>query len=183
MKAISCDEECRYLDNELFQEKVRTEKDLNELLHTVPSGQYDDIFQEQDAAMIAYTFETLIADCYVKRLFHLSDEKVKETLALIYFTTQKGSDAELDAFGKLILEAYQQKLREGYDAEYIGKIMLRIIITIKRMTGGALGTCSYLNYLKNNMHPDIADYGSDAIVETEKGRKYTIPGTGSRSHN
>ena len=183
VKAISCPDDCRFLDNEAYQEKVQAEKELNELLHTVPSGKFNDIFQEKDAAQIAYTFETLIADCYIKGLFHLNDQKVKETLAQIYFVTQKGKNAELDDFSKMILEAYNQKLREGYPAEYIGKVMLRIIISIKNMTGGPFGPCGYLIYLKNNIHPDNADYDADVIVETEDGKKLTIPGSGTRSRN
>ncbi|MHB9028847.1 MAG: hypothetical protein ACYC9O_08770 [Candidatus Latescibacterota bacterium] len=183
LKTIDCDDECRYLDNEQYQEKVFAEKELNELLHTVPSGQFDDIFRDDDAAGIAYTFETLIADCYVKKLFHLNDVKVKNTLARLYFVTQRGKIEELDDFGKLLRHAYNQKLREGYDAEFIGKVMLRMIISIKRMTGGAMGPCSYLNYVKNNIHPDYAHFGGDTIVEDRSGMKITIPTPGSRSHN
>jgi hypothetical protein len=156
LKTIDCDEECRYLDNEQYQEKVFAEKELNELLHTVPSGQFDDIFREDRAAEIGYAFETLIADFYIKGLFHLNDEKVKNTLARLYFITQRDSIEDLDGFGQALLEEYNQKLREGYPAEYIGKVILRIIISVKRMSGGPLGGYSYLNYIKNNIHPDHA---------------------------
>lgn len=36
LKNIDCDEGCRYLDNELYQQKVRKEKELNLLLENVP---------------------------------------------------------------------------------------------------------------------------------------------------
>ncbi len=183
LKDIDCDENCRHLDHEQYQEKIFAEKELNELLHTVPSGQYDDLFQQEKAAMIAYTFETLIAECYVKGFFHLHDQKVKETLALLYFVTQRGKIEEMDAFADMMLDVYNLKINEGYDTEYIGKVMLRLIISIKRMTGGNLGPCSYLNYLKNNIHPKHADYSGGAAVDTEGGKIITIPGNGAGSGN
>ncbi len=183
MKAIDCDAECRFLDNESYQGKVREQKELNELLHTVPSGQFDDILREEDAAMIAYSFETLIADLYVKGLFGLNDQKVKDTLTRLYFATRTVVVCDLDDFEKLLLEVYNTNLCEGYDDEYIRKIMLRLIISIKRMTGGSMGPLSYLNYLKNNIHPDYADFDGDTIMETKRGKRIPIPGTGKRSQN
>lgn len=154
MKTIDCPRDCRYLDNELYQAKVTEEKELNELLHTVPHGPNDDILKEGDGAEIAYAFESLFADLYRKGLYHLDDQKVKEALALLFFVTRRKKRAVLDDFAKLLLDKYNLLLRHGYKEDYIGMVMLRLIISNKSMSGGPFGTCGYLNYLKNSIPSD-----------------------------
>jgi hypothetical protein len=156
MKTIDCPKDCRYLENERYQEKVGEEKELNELLRTVPHGPNDDILKEGDGAEIAYAFESSLADWYRKGMFRLDDQKVKETLALLYFVTQRKKPAALDDSAKQLLDKYNLLRRNGYSEERIGTVMLRLVISIKSMSGGAFGPCGYLTYLKNTFPSDIA---------------------------
>ncbi len=186
MKTIDCPKDCGYLGNESYQTRVSEEKELSELLRTVPHGKFDDILQESDGTEIAYAFESMFAECYVKGLYRLDDQKVKEALALLYFVTQRKKPAVLDEFGRLMLDKYNLLLRHGYDEEYIGTVMLRLIISEKSMSGGLFGPCGYLNYLKNNTPTDIAEFRNDIVVEDKQGRSISvpkIPKPGSRSNN
>ncbi len=78
---------------------------------------------------------------------------MKEAFALLYFVTQRKKQAILDDFGKLILDKYNLLLRQGYDDNFIGTVMLRLIISNKSMTGGASGPCGYINFLISNIPP------------------------------
>lgn len=64
-------------------------------------------------------------------------------------------------------------LKEEKEPEtLICKIMLRIIISVNKMTGGPLGSYGYLNYIKNNLHPDRLDENAGGhIIETKDGKK------------
>ena len=44
LRNISCQEDCRYLDHEEYQQETRKQKELNAILAEVPHSQNDDIF-------------------------------------------------------------------------------------------------------------------------------------------
>ena len=56
----------------------------------------------------------------------------------------------------------------------IGRVYLRLMISIKKMSGGRMGNYGYLNYLKNNLDPSIPEgkfisedkFGNKSIHET-----------------
>ncbi|MEA1868467.1 MAG: hypothetical protein U9N19_10295 [Thermodesulfobacteriota bacterium] len=64
------------------------------------------------------------------------------------------------------------KLKDKYEEELMGQVILRIIISIKKMTGGRFGAYGYLNYLKNNLHPSYIKDPDTQIMELKDGRKY-----------
>ena len=175
LKNIACDENCRYLDNEIYQQKIREEKELRALLDSVPHSEHDDIFQNPEVANIAYVFESFFAQCYVNGMFNLTDQKVKETLTILYYHKYKGKEIEPDNFTSAVVKVYDYLIEDGENIELVGKIMLRLIISIKNMTGGVIGPYGYLNYLKNNMHPDVAGTIDGFILETKDGKKKHVP--------
>lgn len=151
LKNISCDESCGYLDNEVYQQKIRKERELKALLEQVPHSKHNDIFQHPEVAEIAYVFESFFADCYVRGLFNLTDQKTKETLSDLYYMKLKGKSIPIDGFTSSVISTYEKLKNDNHSEELIGKVILRIIISINKMTGGRLGPFGYLNYLKNNM--------------------------------
>ena len=72
------------------------------------------------------------------------------------------------------MQVYDHLIEDGKLEELIGKVILRIIISIQNMTGGTLGAYGYLNYLKNNIHPDVLLDSDKFIVETKNGKKKVI---------
>jgi hypothetical protein len=171
LKNIDCDKGCRYLDNELYQQKVRKEKELSLLLENVPHSEHNDIFKNNVAASIAYNFELFFADTYINDQFNLTDNKVKETLTVLYYVVFKEQKSVPDAFLSEVAKLYN-KLKDEYEEELIGQVILRIIISIKKMTGGRFGAYGYLNYLKNNLHPSYIEDPDTQIMELKDGRKY-----------
>ena len=53
-------------------------------------------------------------------------------------------------------------------------MILRLIISIKNMTGGKMGAYGYLNYVKNNILTPGQDVSDGFIVETGDGEKTEI---------
>ena len=172
LKNISCDQECRYLDNEAYQQKIRKEKELNAELKNIPHSESDDIFKETKAKRVAYAFESFFADCYLKGLFNLTDQKIIGTLSDLYFHKSKGEMVDDDDFFSLTMGIYDKLTGEKESEILICKVMLRIIISVKKMTGGPFGSYGYLNYVKNNLHPDVmGDDVGGHVIETKDGKK------------
>jgi len=160
LKNIDCDKGCRYLDNEQYQQRVRKEKELNLLLEKVPHSEHNDIFKNHVAVSIAYNFELFFADTYINDHF-----------TVLYYVVFKKQESISDAFFSEVLKLYN-KLKDEYEEELMGQVILRIIISIKKMTGGRFGAYGYLNYLKNNLHPSNIEDPDTHIMELKDGRKY-----------
>ena len=84
MVKIDCNEDCRYLEGVSFQQKRLEDKEFSELMSRVGHGQYDDIFQQSDIAMIALEIESLVRDSYVKGDIGLTDTSVYEAYKAVY---------------------------------------------------------------------------------------------------
>lgn len=177
LKSIACKEDCRYLEGVEYQESRDKERTIRGLMEKVPHGEHDDIFQDPEAAMIAYGFESFFAGCYRQRLFNISDPKVKLALRELYFLkyTDAGQGLAGDEFFGLLVQVYDHMVEEeGRHKPLVGTILLRLLISIDAMSGGVLGDHSYLNYLKNNLTPEMAD-SPNFIVEDKFGRKIVRP--------
>jgi len=170
LRNISCQEDCRYLDHEEYQQETRKQKELNAILVEVPHSQNDDIFINEKAASIAYQFESFFADCHIKGDFNLSDQKVKNALTKLYFLKFEGEHIKTDDFMAVLVELYDQISSEYDSQDLIRKVILRMIISIKNMTGGQFGAHGYLNYLKNNIHPSSLNETNGPIFEFKDGR-------------
>jgi hypothetical protein len=170
LKNISCKEDCRYLDHEEYQQETRRQKELNAKLAEVPHSQHDDVFKNERAASIAYQFESFFADCHIKGDFDLRDQKVKNALTNLYYLKFEDDPIKPDDFMAVLIELYDQISSEYDSQDLIGKVILRMIISIKNMTGGQFGAHGYLNYLKNNIHPSSLNGTNEPIIEFKDGR-------------
>ena len=164
LKNISCKDDCRYLDHEEYQQKVRKQKEFNAILAEIPHSEHNDVFKNEKVASIAYQFESFFADCYIKGDFNLTDQKVKTALTKVYFLKFKNEHIKADDFMTVLLQLYEQISNKGDSQDLIGKVILRIIISIKKMTGGQFGAYGYLNYLKNNIHPSSLNGQNGPII-------------------
>ena len=170
LKNIACKEDCRYLGHEEYQQETRMQKKLNAILAEVPHSQHNDIFKNETAASVAYQFETVFADWYINGDFNLSDQKVKNALTELYFMKFKGERTKTDDFMGVLVSLYDQISVEYDNQDLIGKVILRMIISIKNMTGGQFGAYGYLNYLKNNIHPSSLNGTNETVIEFKDGR-------------
>jgi len=177
LKNISCDENCRFLDNETYHQQIHKEKELKALLENIPHSEHNDIFKSPNADNIAYAFESFFADCYIKGLFNLTDQKVKETLANLYDMKFREKSFEPDEFMELTLQVFDCLKDADEPMDLIGKVMLRIIISINKVTGGQFGPYGYLNFIKNNFHPNSKRNSDVFILETKNGKIITYQPT------
>ncbi len=174
---VECNPDCRYLEGAVFQKKREEERKYSQLLSEVGHGQFDDIFQQPPVAEMAYYIESLVRDLYVKGDFELTDTLVSEAYKTIYDVHSERKQVEgteLDALTKALLdqyETYAPTWGEGLDEMMIGQVYLRLIISIKKMSGGRLGNKSYLNYLKNNLDASVPE--DKFVVEDKFGNKST----------
>jgi len=175
---IDCNPDCRYLEGVAFQKKKEEEKKYAQLTSEVGHGQFDDIFQEPSVAEMAYDIESLVRDIYIKGDLELTDTLIHEAYKTIYgvHSERKGIEpAQLDTLTKALLDQYEARSPtwgKGLDETMIGQVYLRLMISIKKMSGGRMGNKGYLNYLKNNLDEPIPE--GKFVVEDKFGNK-SIP--------
>ena len=153
----------------------KEEKELKSILESVPHSENNDVLKNEKGAHIAYAFESFFSDCYTKGTYNLSDQKVKETLKNLYFHKFKEKNIGSDEFTLRTKQVYELLKEDVEDETVIGVVMLRLIISINAMSGGAVGPYGYLNYLKNNMFNDGHNLSDGLIVETKYGEKRIVP--------
>ena len=70
----------------------------------------------------------------------------------------------------VLLKLYEHISNEVDSQDLIGQVILRIIISVKKMTGGQFGAYGYLNYLKNNIHPSSLNGTKRPMIESKDGQ-------------
>jgi hypothetical protein len=177
IKKIDCIEECRYLEGLAYQKNRTEEKEFSELMTSVPHGEHDDIFRDMDVALMAGEIETFIRDIYVNRNILITDKSVYESYKRIYqihVNNQIQEGNQLDELTQELLKLYESSIKVwefNMERSRIGQVFLRLMISIKKMSGGRMGEFGYLNYLKNNLgNPDL---GETYIVEDKFGNEPT----------
>lgn len=172
---INCNEDCRYLEGVTFQRKRSEEKRFSALMNNVGHGQYDDIFQQPAAAFMAAEVESLVRDAYVRGNVRITDTVVYEAYKSVYsihFLEKQIEESQLDELTKELLKQYETNSftwKANMEEEMIGQLYLRLMISVKNMSGGRFGEYGYLNYLKNNLGQNISD--EEFIVEDKFGNK------------
>jgi len=156
LKKIDCLEDCRYLEGVTFQKKREDEKAFSKLMESVPHGQYDDIFHDLGVALMAGEIETFVRDIYMAGNIRITDQIVYESyrwIYKIYFDNQPPEEG-LDEFTRELMKFYSKHIslwEFNMERNRIGQVFLRLMISVKKMSGGRFGEFGYLNYLKNNM--------------------------------
>jgi len=157
LKKINCIEDCRYLEGVVFQKKRDEEKEFSKLMESVPHGQYDDIFKEIGVALMAGEIEIFIRNIYMAGNICITDTTVYESYKLIYkiyFDNQPPEEHQIDDLTQELLKLYANNIKMwefNMERNKIGQVILRLMISVKKMSGGRFGEFGYLNYLKNNL--------------------------------
>jgi hypothetical protein len=178
LNKIECNENCRYLDGVAFQKKRDEEKEFSALLPNVPHGQFDDILQDSGVALVAGEIETFVRKVYLSDNTNLTDKTVYESykhVYILYFSGKPPVEHPSDCFFHELERFYLDRRRHWElktKSGNIGRIFLRLMISIKKMSGGQFGEFGYLNYLKNNFGG--FDLDGSFIVEDKFGNK-TVP--------
>lgn len=174
-RKIDCNEDCRYLEGAVFEKKRKEEKKYAQLMSEVGHGQFDDIFQQSPVAEMAYDIESFIRDVYIRGNVEITDTTVLEAYKAVYaiqFEQKQIEPNQLDELTKGLLNQYETNSpiwKENLDEEMIGRVYLRLMISIKKMSGGRMGNYGYLNYLKNNLDESIPE--GKFVVEDKFGNK------------
>jgi len=174
---ISCREDCRYLEGLTLQQKLAEDKAFSELMRGVGHGQFDDIFQRPAVAGIAFEIELLVRDIYVSRDVRMTDSLVKnayQTLYAIHFQEKQVKSDTLSELTKMLLGQYEEKSsawKANVEEDMLGEVYLRLMMSVKNMSGGRWGDYGYLNYLKNNFAGGLAE--DEFITEDMFGNKTT----------
>ena len=177
LKKIDCNGDCRYLSGVALQSKRAEEREFSELMNRVPHGEHDDIFKEPAVAFMAYDIESLVRDIYISEDIRTTDKTVREAYKNVYAIQFKGEpieESQLDQLTKELLELYSRNIdiwQSNMKEEMIGQVFLRLMISVKNMSGGRMGEFGYLNYLKNNLG---GDKNEAVVVEDKFGKKTTM---------
>ena len=175
MVKIDCNDDCRYLEGITYQQKRLEDKEISQLMSGVGHGQYDDIFQQPAVAMMAFEIESLICEAYVKTDMTVTDTSVYEAYKGVYRVCFQGKEKngnKSDELTEALLKQYETNYRtwqENLNQEKMGQVYLRLMISVKNMSGGRFGEYGYLNYLKNNLGEGLP--GNEFMVEDKFGNK------------
>jgi len=179
LKRIDCIEECRYLEGLAYQKNRTEEKEFSELMASVPHGEHNDIFKDMDVALMAGEIETFVRNIYVNGNILITDKSVYESYKRIYqihVNNQIQEENQLDELTQELRKLYKKNIRMwefNMEKSRIGQVFLRLMISIKKMSGSRMGEFGYLNYLKNNL--GNANLGETFIVEDKFGNKTSKP--------
>lgn len=179
LKRIDCIEECRYLEGLAYQKNRTEDKEFSELMASVPHGEYDDIFKDMAVALMAGEIETFIRDIYVNGNILITDKSVYESYKRIYqlhVNNQIQEETQLDELTQELWKLYKRNVSMwefNMEKSKIGQVFLRLMISIKNMSGGRMGEFGYLNYLKNNL--GNTNLGETFITEDKFGNKIRRP--------
>ena len=115
----------------------------------------------------------MVRELYVREM-DISDQEVRDAYKTVYafHSGILDEDTLVNELTRILLEQYQSFSPEWgkyLDTKLIGQIYLRLIISIKSMSGGVMGNKGYLNYLKNNLDPSLEK--NQLIVEDRFGNK------------
>jgi len=80
----------------------------------------------------------------------------------------------LSELTKLLLGQYEEKSsawKANVEEDMLGEVYLRLMMSVKNMSGGRWGDYGYLNYLKNNFAGGLAE--DEFITEDMFGNKTT----------
>jgi hypothetical protein len=157
LKRIDCTESCRYLEGFAYQKNRTEEKAFSELMASVPHGEHNDIFKDMDVALMAGEIETFVRNIYVNGNILITDKAVYESYKRIYQihgNNQIQEENQLDELTQELWELYKSNVKMwefNMEKSKIGQVFLRLMISIKKMSGERMGEFGYLNYLKNNL--------------------------------
>lgn len=172
---VDCNEGCKYLEGVTLQQKRLEEKRFSELMSSVGHGQHDDIFQQPAVAIMAFEVESLVRDAHLRENVKMTDRAVYEAYKMLYaihFQEKEIEESQLDELTKGLLEQYETNgsaWKANMAEEMIGQVYLRLMISVKNMTGGRMGDYGYLNYLKNNLGQSLSN--EEFIVEDKFGNR------------
>jgi len=179
LKRIDCIEECRYLEGLAYQKNRTEEKEFSELMASVPQGEHNDIFRDMDVALMAGEIETFVRNIYLNGNILITDKSVYDSYKRIYqlhMNNQIQEENQLDELTQELRKLYRKNIRMwefNMEKSKIGQVFLRLMISIKKMSGGRMGEFGYLNYLKNNL--GNANLGETFITEDKFGNKIRRP--------
>jgi hypothetical protein len=172
---VDCNEECRHLEGVNFQQKRLEDRRFSELMSSMGDGQYDDIFQEPAVAIMAFEVESLVRDAYLSGNIRITDNVIYEAYKMLYeirFQERQIEESRLDEITRNLLEQYETNSpawKANMAEEMIGQVYLRLMISVRKMTGGRMGNYGYLNYLKNNLGQSLSD--EEFVVEDKFGNR------------
>jgi hypothetical protein len=158
IKNIDCVKDCRYLEGVTIHALRDEEKRFADLIHNVPHGQFTDIFKDTNVAVVAFEIESFILDYYLNGKHQITDKMVYECYKNIFKIKFENNKIKTDEMTDLIenfLQFYDDKSLKWssiIEKDRIGQIFLRLMHSVKQMSGGKMGEFGYLNFLKNNFN-------------------------------
>lgn len=175
---IDCPANCRYLEGAVYQTQREEDKRLNDLINSVPHGQFDDIFHRRHVPEIAYEIESFMGMLYINGEIKINDTicyEAYKAIFLIEFEHNEIDPATLSDVALLLHDLFQDNQTEWekkIDLDLLGQIFLRMMRSIRSMSGGRMGDFGYLNYIKNNIIEFDPTLTTDEfIMEDRFGRK------------
>ncbi len=177
-KEIDCDDDCKYytaLQENQHQKELKSiiRKGMLEVNPDLVG--YDILAKTEDHSKMAYHIENTFLEIYLDNS-RFDDKKARKILELIYckyYHTEPTDITSSDEIISDLVENYKDlkiTFNKTLSEDHQRKIILRLILSIKNMSGGRFGDYGYVNYLKNNL--DTGGMGGTFVVEDKWGDKW-----------
>jgi len=127
---------------------------------------------------MAGEIEAFVRNIYIADNIRITDQKVYESYKLIYrmfFDDKPSEEHQIDDLTQNLLYLYTHHIKmweKNIGRDKIGQVLLRLMISVKMMSGSKFGEFGYLNYLKNNLGDNTLGEGQ-IITEDKFGNKKT----------
>ena len=154
---IDCPDDCVYLWHEEYQAERQAEQEVSRAAQAVapPVLGYEVLAVSVKASEFTYKLEHNFAHSYVEGA-DIRDEDVLKALRAVYFSVYRERDYPTSHhFSTFLVDMVRTHLRPQFEkdvpADLQEKIILRLMLSVKNISGGPFGPCGYLNYVKNNI--------------------------------
>ena len=153
---IDCTPDCAHLGHEHYQEHRRDDRAIADAMHAVkpPVLGYDVFEASPEAGKFAFSLEHTFGTNYLRS--RIKDADVMQALRAVYLSVYKSKQIAITHdFSQFLVESVRDVIRPSFEKkvpiDLQEKIILRLMVSISNISGGIMGDCGYLDYVKNNI--------------------------------
>lgn len=147
---IECPEDCSFYIQGRLNEN---EKSINILIRDSFNDEYNDLYKKEEVCNVVGPFETFLLSEYYSDTA-IKDDNIYQCLLKIYYTLcGQGKLYKFNEVETTLLKKYKEVVKDNSTpAELQKTIVLRLMKSVKNLTGGYGGNRNYLESLRGQFY-------------------------------